>query len=100
MVRFTTIAKKVSQVFFMVLILLFISLIPLLIAANLLSLFHWLDDRGWSHLALLSKMVAIVLAVGTIIVVVCGLVVLFVMTVRDIIRDIASKDESHASKIE
>ena len=94
MVRFTTIAKKVGQVFFMVLILLFLSLIPLLIAANLLSLFRWLDDRGWSHLALLAKIVAIVLGVGTIILMVCGLVVVFVLTVRDIIRDFESKDES------
>jgi heme/copper-type cytochrome/quinol oxidase subunit 2 len=96
MVRFTTIAKKVGQVFFMVLILLFLSLIPLLIAANLLSLFRWLDDRGWSHLALLAKIVAIVLGVGTIILMVCGLVVVFVLTVRDIIRDFESKDESQA----
>ena len=96
MVRFTTIAKKVGQVFFMVLILLFLSLIPLLIAANLLSLFRWLDDRGWSHLALLAKIVAIVLGVGTIILMVCGLVAVFVLTVRDIIRDFESKDESQA----
>jgi uncharacterized membrane protein len=97
MVKFTAIAKKVGQVFFMVLILLFLSLIPLLVAANLLSLFRWLDDKGWSHLALLFKFVAIVLAVGTIILMACGFVVVVVLTAREIIRDFKSKDGSHAA---
>ena len=93
MVKLTAMAKKLGQVFFMVLILLFLSLIPLLIAANLLSLFRWLDDRGWSHLALLPKIVAIILAVGTIVLMACGLVVVFVLTVRDIIRDFKSSPD-------
>lgn len=97
MLRFTTIAKKGGQLLGMISCLFLLSLIPLLIAANLLSLFRWLDDRGWSHLALLCKTVAIVLAAGTIILMACGLLVVFVLTVRDIIRDFKSKDESHAA---
>ena len=97
MLRFTTIAKKGGQLLGMISCLFLLSLIPLLIAANLLSLFRWLDDRGWNHLALLCKSVAIVLAVGTIILTVCGFVVLFVVTVRDMFRDVESKDENHAA---
>jgi hypothetical protein len=97
MFRFTTIAKKLWQMLVRILTLLMLSLIPWLIAANLLSLFRWLDDRGWSHLALLSKIAAIVLAVGTVIWTVWGCGVVFVFTVRGI-RDLESKDESHAAQ--
>ena len=96
MLKCMTIAKKVGQMLVRILTLLLLSLIPWLIAANLLSLFRWLDDRGWSHFASLSKVAAIVLAVGTIIWTVWGCGVVVVFTVRGI-RDLESKDESHAA---
>ena len=95
MVRLTTIAKKVGQMLGVIACLFLLLLIPLLIAANLLVLFRWLDNRGWSHLAWLSKIVAMVLAGGAIVLMACAVIVVFVLTVRDIIRDCKSKDESH-----